>query len=212
MKIMFLEYMRLTVIKKNIFSFVKLNISAFVLEVLALFILPLLIRQYYIVGYYEALAINLSFLFLFEVAMVFISKHSLNIFSEGKKNVDKHLFEKALFFAFIKTVFFGVFLYLFKKAINLSSYLAFLLCFLSIFFFLCMFYLPCLLLKNSFTSSLKKSINLYVSYPFFTAFVFLHSVILFFISIILLNLYPGPSKIMYNVHVALHIIEKKFNL
>lgn len=206
---MFLEYMRLTVIKKNIFSFVKLNISAFVLEVLALFILPLLIRQYYIVGYYEALAINLSFLFLFEVAMVFISKHSLNIFSEGKKNVDKHLFKKALFFAFIKTVFFGVFLYLFKKAMNLNPYLAFLLCFLSIFFFLCMFYLPCLLLKNSFTSSLKKSINLYVSYPFFTAFVFLHSVILFFISMILLNLYPGLSKIMYNVHVALRIIEKK---
>lgn len=207
---MFREYIKLTASKKNILSFVKLNAFLSTLELITFFIFPLLIRQYYIIGQYEAIAINISILLLFEASIVFISKGSLNVY-EGKIKYSskKHLFLKALFFAFLKTVFFISFLYLFKKAIKLNSLLAFLLCFCSILFLLCSFYLPCLLVKNSFTLSCKKSIHLYFSHPFFTTFVFLHSIILFLVSMILLNLYPGVSKIMYNIHLALYIMEEK---
>lgn len=205
---MFSEYIKLTFKKKNIFSFIKLNIFPSILEILNLFILPLLIRQYYIIGQYEAIAINLSILFLFEASIVFISKHSFDIYMEKKKGKNR-IFSKALFFAFLKTSLFLFFLYTFKKIIKFKLYLAFLFCFFYVFFFLCTFYLPCLLVKNSFISSCKKSVYLYLSYPFFTFFVFLHSIILFLISMILLGIYPGVSKIMYNIHVALHIIEEK---
>ena len=206
---MFREYIKLTASKKNILSFVKLNTFSSILELITFFIFPLLIRQYYIIGQYEAIAINISILLLFEASIVFISKGSLNVYEGKTKCNKKHLFLKALFFAFLKTAFFISFLYLFKKAIKLNSLLAFLLCFCSILFLLCSFYLPCLLVKNSFILSCKKSIHLYFSHPFFTTFVFLHSIILFLVSMILLNLYPGVSKIMYNIHLALYIMEEK---
>lgn len=205
---MFFEYIKLTLNKKNIFSFIKLNIFPSILEILNLFIFPLLIRQYYIIGQYEAIAINLSILFLFETLIVFISIHSFNIYM-GKKKKSNRILSKALFFAFLKTTSFSFFLYAFKKVIKLNLYPALLFCFFSIFFFLCFFYLPCLLVKKDFISSLKESIYLYFSYPFFTAFVFLHSIILFFISMIFLGMYPGISKIMYNIHIALRTIEEK---
>ena len=209
---MFKQYLKLTINKKSFFSFAKLNIFPSILEVIIFFILPILIRRFYIIEQYEAIAINLSFLFLFEASIVFASRGSLNICSLNTHEEKQHnmsIFSKALLFAFIKTTFFLSFLYLLKKTTN--PHLAFLLCFLSMFFFLCMFWLPSLLVKNNLIPSLKKSIHLYFFHPFFTTFIFLHSIILFFISIILLNVYPGPSKIMYNMHIALQIIEEKVN-
>jgi membrane protein len=203
------QYLKLTLGKKNIFSFIKLNIFPSILEIFLLFILPALIKKHHIVGQYEAITINSIFLFFFELSVVFISRHSLNIWTEEKKHNNNGIFLKALFFVIVKTMLFILFLYLFKKAIKLSLYLAFLLCFFSIFFFLCLFYLPCLLVKNSFAISLKRSIYLYISNPFFTFFVFLHSMLIFFISMLLLNLYPGVSKIMCNIHMALRIMEEK---
>lgn len=204
---MFSKYIKLTLNKKNSFLFIKLNIFTSTLLVLLFFILPVLIKRYYIIGKYEAMAINAFFLFSFETSIVFISRDVLSIYEQKKHN--ERIFFKALFFALIKSAYFIIFFYLFKKAISIASSLAFLLCFFSMFVFFCIFWIPCLLIKNNFISSLKKSIYLYFSYPFFTTFVFLHSILLFFISMITLNLYPGESKIIYNMYIALYIMERK---
>lgn len=202
---MFLQYLKLTLREKNILTFIKLNIFPSILQVLIFFILPMLIKQYYIIGQYEAIVINSIVLFLFEISIVFISKYSLNITKKKKYKI----FSKALLFAFFKTATFILCIYLFKKSIKINQYLVFLLCFFSIFFFLCTFWLPCLLIKNSFVSSFKKSVHVYFSFPFFTTFVFLHSIIIFVISMILLLIYPGISKITYNMHIALQMIENR---
>ena len=203
---MFSEYLKLTLNKKNTFSFIKLNLFPASLEVLLFFILPILIKKYYIIGQYEAIALNSIFLFLFEASIVFISRSVLRI---EKKECRTKIFFNAAVFAFIKTDSFLFFFYLFKKAMSLTFYLAFILCFFSMFIFLCLFWLPSLLVKNNFASSCKKSIQAYFSYPFFTTFVFLHSTLLFFISLLLLNVYPGISKIIYNMHEALWKMEEK---
>ena len=205
------KYIKLTLNKKNTFSFIKLNIIPFILELLLFFILPAFIKQHYIIGQYEAILLNATFLFLFEYSIVFISKHTLAIYIEEKKYNEgeipsSKLILKALTFAFFKTIFFVLFSYLFKKTIKLSLYSAFIFSFFSTFFFLCAFWLPSILIKNSFFSSLKKSIRLYISHPFFTAFVFLHSLLLLFFSMFLLNVYPGLSIVTYNMHVAINLM------
>jgi len=76
---MFSKYLKLTLNKKNTFSFIKLNLFPASLEVLLFFILPVLIKKYYIIGRYEAIALNSIFLFLFEASIVFISRSVLRI-------------------------------------------------------------------------------------------------------------------------------------
>ncbi|MGP1438467.1 MAG: hypothetical protein ACTTKH_05285 [Treponema sp.] len=204
---MFLEYIKLNPNKKHFLYFVKLNIFPSIFEVLNLFILPIVIRKYYIIGKYEAMLLNLIFLFLFEASIIFISHYTFKLYKKEEKK--QNLIVKALYFAFLKTTFFLVFLYLFKKAMKISLYLSFSLCFFAMLSLLLMFWLPCLLVKNSFFSSIKKAIHLYLSHPFFTTLIFCHLIILFLFSMILLNIYPGLSKITYNMHLALHIIEEK---
>ena len=124
---MFLQYLKLTLREKNILTFIKLNIFPSILQVLIFFILPMLIKQYYIIGQYEAIVINSIVLFLFEISIVFISKYSLSITKEKKYKI----FSKALLFAFFKTATFILCIYLFKKSIKINQYLVFLLCFFS---------------------------------------------------------------------------------
>ena len=157
---MFSEYLKLTLNKKNTFSFIKLNLFPASLEVLLFFILPVLIKKYYIIGQYEAIALNSIFLFLFEASIVFISRSVLRV---EKKECRTKIFFNVAFFAFIKTDSFLFFFYLFKKAMSLTPYLAFILCFFSMFIFLCLFWLPCLLVENNFISSLKKSIKTHLT-------------------------------------------------
>lgn len=206
---MFTKYIKLIFNKKNIFSFIKLNIFSSMLEIILFFILPVLIKRYYIIGAYEGIVINSMFLFLFESSSILTSNCVLNVFFKEEKKVssESFLLLKALLFALLKTIFFIIFLFCFKKLIKMNMYFSLLLCFTYMFLFLVTFWMPCLLVKDSFFSSFRKSIHLYFSYPFFTVFVFLHLTTLFLISVILLSVYPGVSKIMYNMHTALHMME-----
>lgn len=107
---MFSEYLKLTINKKNTFSFIKLNLFPASLEVLLFFILPILIKKYYIIGQYEAIALNSIFLFLFEASIVFISRSVLRV---EKKEFRTKIFFNTLIFAFIKTacfLFFSIYL------------------------------------------------------------------------------------------------------
>lgn len=193
----------------------KLNLFTCLLT-LIFFFLPAILRKYYIVNNLQGIIIKITFLFLFEASIIPISigvielknKKYCNFFSILKISYSKIL--NILLFAFTKTFLLILFFYLFKIVIKVNLKLSFCFCFLYFFLFFLTFYFSSIIAKYkiNFFNAIFISASFFIKYPFFTSIVFLHSLVLLFVSFFFFNLYPGFAKIFFNINLAHDIIEE----
>lgn len=215
---MFGKYLKETFIyNKNPFSIFKFNIFCFFLMILYFFAVPLFLPFYFIRIQKTAFFIKTFFIFIFIMQIFPVSicvyanmqnknKKIIHFFSALKKE-----FANSVLFAAIK--FFAIIIFITSLRLCLKNentvFLSVLISFLFFYFeFITFWFIPLQTQnKTSFINALKTSAKIFISRPAFTCFVFIHNLFIFFISAFLLMLYPGISKILFNINSAYSLIK-----
>lgn len=228
------EYIERTHTKIPFFKLLKLNLPFFALNFIFFVALPFLLRKFCIVEENLANLVKISFLFLHELLLVltacqiyalFLTDSKSERFPIWKVKSKLDIFLSSLSFAIFKTSFFILHLFLFRCCIERGRILMFLVLFSFFFILLISLYLPQAIannwyndiekggnnklfferLKTSLTSAFVISFKLFTSHPFFTSFLFLHSLSFLFLSPITLFFYPSTPHILYNISIAYKI-------
>lgn len=217
------EYIKKTHTPIRLSKILVINIFSHLLYICTFFAIPLLIRKYIIIGNFASSLIKITCLFLFEASFIPSCIATMHLLNE-KRNTDfslkkaLHTGVASLIFAFIKTAHLSLSLYFFRIAMKMHIYLAFLIC--TIFFsVLCFsFWVPAIVANQSYAnkkpsifSSFLISIKLFISFPFFSSCVFLHSLILHATSNLFFYIYPGQARIFFNINIAYGILKSKKN-
>ena len=202
--------------KLPVFNLLHLNLFSFILTALFFFVLPLVIRRYYIIGNECANVIKFVFLLLFEFSSITIAIaiKDLQKTKELKKvyllGQIKGKVLNTIIYTFTKTLAFLAFIYVFRVAIKMSLHVAFVVTFFYFFFIFSTFWLAPIIAneESCFLKAVYKSAHLFILHPFFSFFVFLHVLFLSFLSIFLFNLFPGQSLIFFNIDVGYKMLAK----
>lgn len=207
--------------KNKTIYILKFNLFAFVLSVIYFFIIPILCNTGLKLDAGIAATSKLVFIFLFLIHLlpvsicVFKNMHETKISFFYFFRILKKSFYAGFFLSFFKLVSFIIFILLFRICLKLESCLYLVFAFITAFFYFCFEFLSFWFIpiktqtQNSFLQSLKKSVKLFLRYPLFTFFVFMHNLILLFFSAFLFMLYPGTAKIMQNMNSAYILIKSE---
>ncbi len=197
-----------------------LNLPFFALNFIFFIALPLLLRKHYIIEETLASLIKFFFLFCSQLLSVPIAKN-IQLHSKKLNNSSSmsRFLLSSLFYAWFKTTTFILHLMLFRLSIVQSQCFTFAILFSFFFILLFSLYLPQTIAKQNLSnkkstkvllvSAFRESFACFASHPFFTSFLFFHSLFLLILSPFTLFIYPSVPHILYNLNIAYEMLSAK---